>query len=92
MARIVRHVRERFDGAGHPDGLAGEQIAIGRLVPRMRPVARDDVRPPASPGMDHGAAVAEPARAAGTHVVAALPRRMAANPAGAARLSAPPAS
>ena len=26
---IVRHLRERFDGSGYPDGLAGDEIPIG---------------------------------------------------------------
>jgi diguanylate cyclase (GGDEF)-like protein len=31
-ARVVRHVHERWDGSGHPDGLAGEQIPIASRV------------------------------------------------------------
>ena len=31
-ARIIRHVLERWDGGGHPDGLAGDQIPIGSRV------------------------------------------------------------
>ena len=33
VALIVRHTRERWDGRGHPDGLAGEQIPLAsRLI------------------------------------------------------------
>ena len=33
VALIVRHSRERWDGRGHPDGLAGEQIPLAsRLI------------------------------------------------------------
>jgi diguanylate cyclase (GGDEF)-like protein len=31
-ARLVRHVHERYDGTGHPDGLAGVQIPLGSRV------------------------------------------------------------
>jgi diguanylate cyclase (GGDEF)-like protein len=32
VARIVRHEHERWDGAGYPDGLAGEEIPIGARI------------------------------------------------------------
>lgn len=31
-SKVARHVHERFDGAGYPDGLAGEQIPLGARV------------------------------------------------------------
>jgi diguanylate cyclase (GGDEF)-like protein len=32
IARIVRHEHERWDGAGYPDGLAGEAIPVGARI------------------------------------------------------------
>ena len=45
IARIVRHHHERFDGAGYPDRLVGEEIPLGRPdhLDRRR-VQRDDQR------------------------------------------------
>jgi diguanylate cyclase (GGDEF)-like protein/putative nucleotidyltransferase with HDIG domain len=32
VARIVRHEHERWDGAGYPDGLSGEEIPLGSRI------------------------------------------------------------
>jgi diguanylate cyclase (GGDEF)-like protein len=99
VARIVRHEHERFDGAGYPDGLAGEQIPIGsRVILACDAYHAMTSDRPYRRAMAHDDAVAELARSAGTQfdprVVAALLGRLATTPAasadaGAAALSAP---
>jgi two-component system cell cycle response regulator len=32
VARLIRSSHERWDGGGYPDGLAGEEIALGARV------------------------------------------------------------
>lgn len=32
VANLVRHVRERYDGSGYPDGISGEDIPLGARI------------------------------------------------------------
>ncbi|MEA2425466.1 MAG: hypothetical protein QOH13_1876 [Thermoleophilaceae bacterium] len=59
-ARLVRHVHERFDGSGHPDGLAGEQIPMGSRVIAACDAYHAMTSPrPWRPARSHEAAVGE---------------------------------
>jgi HD-GYP domain-containing protein (c-di-GMP phosphodiesterase class II) len=68
-ARIVRHSHERVDGAGYPDGLAGEQIPVASrvLLAVEAFVAMTSPRPYRDP-MSREAAIAELRRAAGSQL------------------------
>ncbi|MEA2357324.1 MAG: hypothetical protein QOI62_584 [Solirubrobacteraceae bacterium] len=77
VARIVRHEHERFDGAGYPDGLAGEQIPIGsRIILACDAYHAMTSDRPYRAAMPHDEAVAELVSCSGTQfdprVVAAL--------------------
>jgi diguanylate cyclase (GGDEF)-like protein/putative nucleotidyltransferase with HDIG domain len=67
VARIVRHEHERWDGAGYPDGLAGEEIPLGsRII-----IAADTYHAitsdrPYRAAASHSDAIAELTRCAGT--------------------------
>jgi len=76
-AGIIRHERERFDGAGYPDGLSGDRIPLAArvLLACQAWVAMTSPRP-WRPELDFSAARAELERAGGSQldprVVAAL--------------------
>jgi HD-GYP domain-containing protein (c-di-GMP phosphodiesterase class II) len=66
-ARLVRHVHERFDDSGHPDGLAGEQIPIGSRVIAACDAYHAMTSPrPWRPALTHEQAVHELLSGAGT--------------------------
>ncbi|HEX8205669.1 MAG TPA: HD domain-containing phosphohydrolase [Solirubrobacteraceae bacterium] len=67
VAKIVRSTRERWDGSGYPDGLAGEQIPLAaRIVAVCAAFAAMTSDRPYRAKVDAGAAAAELRRAAGT--------------------------
>jgi diguanylate cyclase (GGDEF)-like protein/putative nucleotidyltransferase with HDIG domain len=67
IARIVRHEHERFDGAGYPDGIAGEQIPVGaRIILACDAYHAMTSDRPYRKGMAHADAIAELADHAGS--------------------------
>src|SRR4051794_18716100 len=66
-ARLVRHAHERWDGSGHPDGLAGDQIPVGSRVIAVCDAFHAMTSPrPWRPAMAHELAVHELLEEAGT--------------------------
>ena len=60
VARIVRHEHERWDGAGYPDGLAGEQIPLeARIILACDAYHAMISDRPYREAMSHGEAMAE---------------------------------
>jgi diguanylate cyclase (GGDEF)-like protein len=67
VARIVRHEHERWDGAGYPDGLAGDRIPIGsRVILACDAYHAMTSDRPYRVAMPHAEAVAELTRNAGS--------------------------
>ncbi len=67
IARIVRHEHERFDGAGYPDGISGDQIPIGaRIILACDAYHAMTSDRPYRKGMSHADAVRELSEHAGS--------------------------
>ncbi len=67
VARAVRHHHEDFDGAGYPEGLAGEQIPLASRIIRVADAYDAMTSPrPFRAALDHESAVRELSRRAGT--------------------------
>jgi HD-GYP domain-containing protein (c-di-GMP phosphodiesterase class II) len=67
VGHIVRGTHERYDGAGYPDGLAGEAIPLeARVICACDAYNAMTTTRPYRRGMDAGAAAAELARCSGT--------------------------
>ncbi len=81
VGRVVRHSHERWDGAGYPDGLAGEQIPVeSRIITACDAFNAMTTNRPYRPAMSTADALAEMHRCAGSHfdpeVVTALVRQV----------------
>jgi putative nucleotidyltransferase with HDIG domain len=67
VARIVRHEHERFDGAGYPDRLTGEDIPLGsRIILACDAYHAMTSDRPYREAMSHAESIAELSRHAGT--------------------------
>jgi putative nucleotidyltransferase with HDIG domain len=67
VARAVRYHHEDFDGAGYPEGLAGEQIPLASRIIRVADAYDAMTSPrPFRDALDHDSAVRELSRRAGT--------------------------
>jgi two-component system cell cycle response regulator len=68
VARLVRSSHERWDGAGYPDGLAGEDVPLGaRIISVCDAFDAMVTDRPYRRGMGRDAALAELRRCAGSH-------------------------
>src|ERR1043166_1326308 len=66
VAAAIRHHHEDWDGAGYPDGLAGEQIPLASRIIRLTDAYDAMTSPrPFRDALDHEAAVAELTKGAG---------------------------
>jgi two-component system cell cycle response regulator len=73
IAAIVRSSHERWDGLGYPDGLAGEDIPLGaRALAVCDAYTAMREERPYGRVLDHGEALAELERCAGTQFDAAV--------------------
>jgi diguanylate cyclase (GGDEF)-like protein/putative nucleotidyltransferase with HDIG domain len=67
VARIVRHEHERWDGAGYPDGVRGDEIPIGsRIILACDAYHAMTSDRPYREAMSHGEAINELSQGAGT--------------------------
>jgi HD-GYP domain-containing protein (c-di-GMP phosphodiesterase class II) len=82
IARVVRHAHERYDGAGYPDGLRGEEIPLGSRIVQACDAYDAMISPrPFRAALAHDEAVSELVAGAGTQfdarVIDALVRHLA---------------